>query len=145
MAADEGKKVRVMVTFMDRDSYTVVLDTQPTASVTVAVGGHSGTDGTPNPTTLTFTTSNWNTDRTVTVTDNDSDNTLEIGSNGELRLVNDYGPTTLVDNIAPQFACQQMGERSEDLDFRIWFGGERLEAADAEPEHRSGVRVSVHW
>ena len=56
------------------DSYTVVLDTQPTADVTVTVAGHSGTNVTPSPTTLTFTTSNWNTPRTVTVTaGNDAD------------------------------------------------------------------------
>ena len=84
--------------------------------------------------TLTFTTSNWNTDRTVTVTVNDSE-----------WIDRHSGSTALVENIAPQFACQQMGERSEDLDFRIRFGGERIEAADAEPEHRFEVRVSVHW
>ena len=50
------------------DSYTVVLDTQPTAGVTVTVAGHSGTDVTPNPTSLIFTTSNWNTAQTITVT-----------------------------------------------------------------------------
>ena len=49
-------------------SYTVVLDTQPTAGVTVTVAGHSGTDVTPNPTSLIFTTSNWNTAQTITVT-----------------------------------------------------------------------------
>ena len=41
------------------DGYTVVLDTEPTANVTVTVAGHAGTDVTPNPTTLTFTASNW--------------------------------------------------------------------------------------
>jgi large repetitive protein len=48
------------------DSYTVVLNTQPSASVTVTLT----TDGktTVNPTTLTFTTANWNTAQTVTVT-----------------------------------------------------------------------------
>ena len=50
------------------DSYTVVLDTRPTASVTVTVGGHSGTDVTPYPATLMFTVLNWDTARTVTVT-----------------------------------------------------------------------------
>ena len=39
------------------NSYTVVLDAQPSADVTVTVAGHAGTDVTPNPTTLTFTTS----------------------------------------------------------------------------------------
>ena len=58
------------------DSYTVVLDTQPTADVTVTVAGHAGTAVTPTPTTLTFTTSNWNTAQPVTVTaDNDADTT----------------------------------------------------------------------
>ena len=56
------------------DSYTVVLDTEPTADVTVTVAGHAGTDVTPNPTTLTFTSLDWDTPRTVTVTaDNDGD------------------------------------------------------------------------
>ena len=50
------------------DSYMVFLDTQPTADVTVTVAGHSGTEVTPNPTSLTFTTSNWGTPQTVTVT-----------------------------------------------------------------------------
>ena len=50
------------------NTYTVVLSIQPTASVTVTVGGFSGTDVTANPASLTFTTQNWNTPRTVTVT-----------------------------------------------------------------------------
>ena len=50
------------------NTYTVVLSSQPTASVTVTVGGFSGTDVTANPASLTFTTQNWNTPRTVTVT-----------------------------------------------------------------------------
>ena len=49
-------------------SYTVVLDSQPTATVTVTVAGHAGTDVTPNPTTLTFTSTTWGTAQTVTVT-----------------------------------------------------------------------------
>ncbi len=57
------------------DSYMVVLDSQPTADVTVAVAGHSGRTVTPSPTTLTFTTSNWNTPRTVTVTSGDDADT----------------------------------------------------------------------
>ena len=57
-------------------SYTVVLDTEPTANVVVTVAGHAGTDVTPNPTTLTFTASNWDAAQTVTVTaGNDADTT----------------------------------------------------------------------
>ena len=59
-------------------SYTVVLDSQPTASVTVTVAGHARTDVTPTPTSLTFTTSNWNTAQPVTVTaGTDADTTGE--------------------------------------------------------------------
>ena len=55
-------------------SYTVVLDSQPTASVTVMVAGHAGTDVTANPASLTFTTTDWDMSQTVTVTaGNDAD------------------------------------------------------------------------
>ena len=50
------------------DSYRVVLDSQPTAEVVVTVAGHAGTEVTPSPASLTFTTSNWDTGQTVTVT-----------------------------------------------------------------------------
>ena len=50
------------------DTYTVVLDTQPAADVVVTVAGHSSTDVTPTPATLTFTSITWDTAQTVTVT-----------------------------------------------------------------------------
>ena len=60
------------------DSYTVVLSTQPTADVVVMVAGHAGTDVTPYPTSLTFTTLDWSTAQTVTVTaGNDADLTSD--------------------------------------------------------------------
>ena len=63
------------------DSYTVVLDRQPTASVTVTVGGLGSSDLTANPSSLTFTTGNWATAQTVTVTaGNDADTTIELVS-----------------------------------------------------------------
>jgi hypothetical protein len=48
------------------DSYTVVLSTQPTANVTIAVAPSSQVS--VDKTTLTFTPSNWNVAQTVTVT-----------------------------------------------------------------------------
>ena len=48
--------------------YTVVLDAPPTATVTVAVSGASGTDLTVSPASLTFTTADWDQPQTVTVT-----------------------------------------------------------------------------
>ena len=66
----------LMVTEEDTtgDTYTVVLDTQPPANVTVTVSGHAGTDVTPAPASLTFTRTNWSTAQTVRVTaGNDAD------------------------------------------------------------------------
>ena len=48
-------------------TYTVVLDSEPTADVTVSVSGMASTDLTVTPTSLTFTDSDWETAQTVTV------------------------------------------------------------------------------
>ena len=48
-------------------NYTVVLDTQPAADVTVSVSLPGGSDLSVSPTSLTFTDSNWSVTRTVTV------------------------------------------------------------------------------
>ena len=49
-------------------TFTVVLNTQPTADVTIALSS-SNTDGRHGrPASLTFTTANWNVAQTVTVT-----------------------------------------------------------------------------
>ena len=44
-------------------SFTVVLNTQPTASVAIGLSSSDTTEGTVSPTTLTFTTANWNSRR----------------------------------------------------------------------------------
>ena len=49
------------------NTYAVVLDTQPSADVTVTIGGFSGTDVSVDDSTLEFTTIDWNTAQTVTV------------------------------------------------------------------------------
>ena len=62
------------ITEGDSQSYTVVLDTQPAADVTVAVTVPEDADIAVDETTLTFTADNWNTPQTVTVTaDHDDD------------------------------------------------------------------------
>ena len=75
-------------------SYTVVLDSQPTANVTVTVAGHAGTDVTltPSSATLTFTPMNWDTAQTVTVTaGNDGDT-----ANDSVSLTHSAQSTTAV-------------------------------------------------
>ena len=52
----------------DTGRYTIVLDTEPTADVTVEIQAPEDTDITVAPLTLTFTADNWNTPQTVTVT-----------------------------------------------------------------------------
>ncbi|MFO0888458.1 MAG: Calx-beta domain-containing protein [Isosphaeraceae bacterium] len=49
-------------------SFTVVLDSQPTANVTIGVSSSDTTEGTAAPASLTFTPANWNIPQTVTVT-----------------------------------------------------------------------------
>ena len=63
------------------DTYTVVLDSQPTANVTITIGGQTAADITAAPTPLTFTTTNWGTPQTVTVTaGNDTDTATDTHS-----------------------------------------------------------------
>ena len=60
------------------NTYTVVLDTQPTATVTVTiVDPTDNADVTANPASLTFTTSNWSTAQTVTVSAAEDGDPLE--------------------------------------------------------------------
>ena len=50
------------------DSFTVVLDTQPSTSVTLSVTNSAPTQLTVSPLYLTFTDTNWSTPQTVTLT-----------------------------------------------------------------------------
>ena len=53
--------------------FTVVLDSQSTADVTIEVSSSNPEEGTVSPTSLTFTVSTWSTVQTVTVTGQDDD------------------------------------------------------------------------
>ena len=70
-------KTALTVTEQDTtgDSYTVVLDSQPTADVTISIGGQTGTGVTAAPSPMTFTPMNWGTAQTVTVTADDDTGT----------------------------------------------------------------------
>ena len=61
----------------DFDTYTVVLDTEPTGDVAVAIGGVTGTELTLDKTTLTFTSDNWDTAQTVKVTAGQDDDAVD--------------------------------------------------------------------
>src|SRR6185295_7889385 len=49
-------------------SFSVVLNSQPTASVTIGVSSSNPAEGTVSPASLTFTAANWNTPQSVTLT-----------------------------------------------------------------------------
>ena len=55
-------------------AYTMVLDAQPNAPITITVSPPSGSSISINPAAVTFTTSNWNTPQTIQVTATDDAN-----------------------------------------------------------------------
>src|SRR5205823_6419724 len=48
-------------------SFTIVLDSKPTASVVVGLSSSNAAEGTISASTVTFTTANWNAPQTVTI------------------------------------------------------------------------------
>ncbi|WP_168210654.1 beta strand repeat-containing protein [Persicimonas caeni] len=54
-------------------SFTLVLNSQPTADVVVSLESSDAEEGTPDRSSLTFTPDNWNAPQTVTVTGQDDD------------------------------------------------------------------------
>ena len=59
------------------EGYTVRLASEPSATVTVTIGGTSGTDLTLSTSSLTFTTSNWSTPQPVTVSAGQDDDAVD--------------------------------------------------------------------
>ena len=55
------------------DTFTVVLDSEPTDTVTIGISSDNTDEGTAAPATLTFLVGNWDTPQTVTVTGVDDD------------------------------------------------------------------------
>ena len=77
-------------------SYTVALNTEPTAVVTVSVLVPEGAEVSVASTALTFTTNNWNTPQTVTVTANHDDDSVPDNTVTIRHTVSgdDYGAVT---------------------------------------------------
>ena len=86
-------------------TYTVKLATQPTAAVTVAVGGTTDTDLSVDESRLTFSTANWSTAQTVTVSADEDDDAVQDRATLTHRATGaDYGtvsrdlPVTVTDD-----------------------------------------------
>ena len=78
----------------------MVLDTEPTANVTVTIGGFSGTDLTLDKTTLTFTTGNWDTAQTVRVTAEQDDDAVDEEAVTITHAVSSTADTSEYDGVA---------------------------------------------
>ena len=57
----------------NQESFTIVLDSEPTDDVTIAVSSSDTGEGTVSSSSLTFTSANWDTTQTITVTGVDDD------------------------------------------------------------------------
>ena len=87
------------------ESYTVRLDTEPTATVTVSISGQAGTDFSLSGTTLTFTKTDWKIPQTLTVaTVHDANSANETatlnhtGSGGDYAGLQKELPVTITDD-----------------------------------------------
>lgn len=77
----------------DTAAFTVVLDTQPAADVTVNVASDNAGEGIASPGTLTFTSSDWNVPQTVTITGQD-----DVATDGAVAYTIVLSPATSIDN-----------------------------------------------
>ena len=100
---DDERGVTVSPTSLTVDEgsskpYTVVLKSEPTGAVTVAVAKASGSDAdvTVSPTDLTFTADNWSTEQTVTVSAaQDADAAADMATVEHTVSGGDYGANSV--------------------------------------------------
>ena len=96
-------------------SYTVALTTQPSAAVTVTISGQASSDLVVDPSSLTFSTSNWSAAQTVTVTARDDADALtdpvvtltHRASGGDYGAVTKSLTVTITEVDSPNLAISQ--------------------------------------
>ena len=130
-------------------SYTVVLDTQPTASVRVSILISLQAEFSVVPSPLTFTTTNWNKPRTVTVTEPEDDNALDethfvthsvTSSDSDYAgLFVDRMAVRIIDNDAPRGP----GVRIEPARLRVSEGGTGSYTVVLDTQPSAAVTVTV--
>ena len=84
-------------------TFTIVLATKPTASVTIALGSSDPTEGKVQPLFVQFTTTNWNVPKTVTVTGVDD------------RIVDGTQSYTIITSPALSFDSNYAGRNAADV------------------------------
>ncbi len=125
-------------------SYTVRLATEPTATVMVAILGHSGTDLTLDPSSaLMFTTSTWNSPTIVMVmagqdadAANDSATLAHTASGGDYGSVNKDLPVMVTDEDTP-------GLRIEPMALTVLEGVSRVYRVALETKPTGTVMVTI--
>src|SRR5204862_17428 len=81
-------------------TFTVVLDTQPTANVRISLSSTDLTEGTVSVARLTFTAANWNTPQTVTLTGVD-DHIIDGGQSYSITLAPAVSADTHYNGLNP--------------------------------------------
>ena len=97
-------------------SYTVALETQPSAAVTVTISGQADSDLVVDPSSLTFSTSNWSAAQTVTVTAREDADALtdpvvtltHAAGGGDYGSVSGDLTVTITDNDSPGLDISQV-------------------------------------
>ena len=82
-------------------TFTVKLNSQPEADVTISVSSSNTDEGTVNPSSMGFSSSNWNTSQTVTVTgvDDSSDPVVDGNTSYKINLGNTVSSSTHYNNL----------------------------------------------
>ena len=106
-------------------TYTVALATQPSGEVTVAVASGDATIATVSPSSLTFSTTNWNTGQTVTLTGVDDDVADPFGRNTTItHTASDGGYGSVSGTVRVTVASdEQVSIRVQDSSVSVLEGG----------------------
>ena len=107
-------------------AYTVVLDTQPSADVTVTISGHDGTDIALSNDSLTFTPSSWNIAQTVTLTAGDVDSPTGVTLSHEVTGSGEYGTVTADDVVVTVLAISEENQDPAPVPVTVSFASETL-------------------
>ena len=114
-------------------TYTLALSSQPTATVTVAITGVTGTDLMLDDTSLTFTSSNWGQPQTVTVSSADDTDTLHdqvalthTASGGDYQSLSADLPVIVVDDDVAMVVTDGVLVPSSPLSNRTYRLGETI-------------------
>ena len=126
-------------------TYTVALATEPSGEVTVAVASGDATIATVSPSSLTFTTTNWNTGQTVTLTGVDDDVADPFGRNTTItHTASDGGYGSVSGTVRVTVASdEQVSIRVQDSSVSVLEGGTVEQSVWVTSEPKGDVTISL--